>query len=92
MLLPHEWSRLSELVGWILESCQCGGSLERKAAHAGIDQRTLRRWLERLPGVSVAQATLTPGWEWILEAALRRFGYIEGVMRGPTLIRSKQVG
>ncbi len=91
-LLPHEWSRLSELVGWILGSWEWGGSLERKAAHAGIDQRTMRRWLIRLLGVSLAEATETPGWEWILESALRRFGYIEGIPAAGPLLRSRRVG
>lgn len=92
LLLPHEWSRLGELVGWILASSDCGGSVERKAARAGVDQRTLRRWLERLPGVSIAHASATPGWEWILEMALRRFGYIEGIAASALPVTSSQVG
>ena len=91
-LLPHEWSRLGELVGWLLGSWECGGSIERKAAHAGIDQRTLRRWLDRLLGVSPSLAAERPGWEWILELALRRFGYIPGVVGAVSSLRSKEVG
>jgi len=91
-LLPHEWSRLSELAGWILESRDCAGSLERKAAHAGIDQRTLRRWLDRLLGVSIAQALETPGWEWMFELALRRFGYIEGIAGSIEPLGPERVG
>jgi hypothetical protein len=91
-LLPHEWSRLSQLVGWILESWECGGSFEHKAAHAGIDQRTMRRWLNRLLGISLAEATEIPGWEWILESALRRSGYIEGIPATTRPLRSRQAG
>jgi len=91
-LLPHEWSRLGDLVGWLLRSWECGGSIERKAAHTGIDQRTLRRWLDRLLGVSPTVAAERPGWEWILELALRRFGYIPGVVGTVSPLRSKEVG
>lgn len=91
-LLPHEWSRLRELVGWILESWECGGSFQHNAAHAGIDQRTMRRWLNRLLGISLAEATEIPGWEWILEAALRRSGYIDGIPAALPLHGSKQAG
>jgi len=51
-------------------------SLETTALLAGIDPRTLRRWLRLATDLSWAEATHRPGWEWILESALRAGGYL----------------
>ncbi len=51
-------------------------SLESTALEAGIDPRTLRRWLRLATPLSWPEATRRPGWEWILESALRIGGYI----------------
>ncbi len=52
-------------------------SLEIAAYDAGIDPRTLRRWLRLATDMSWSEATERPGWEWLVEMTLRRFGYLE---------------
>lgn len=51
-------------------------SLESTALEAGIDPRTLRRWLRLATALSWPEATRRPGWEWILESALQLGGYV----------------
>lgn len=60
-------------------------SLESTAFEAGIDPRTLRRWLRLATELSWPEATRRPGWEWILESALRAGGYVRRELdqRGP---------
>lgn len=52
-----------------------GDNAERVAWDNGMDPRTLRARTQQLLGVPVADALALPGWEWKLEAVLRRFGY-----------------
>lgn len=52
-------------------------SLETTALDAGIDPRTLRRWLRLATSLSWPEATRRPGWEWMLESALRSGGYVD---------------
>ncbi len=51
-------------------------SAEQAAWDAGTDPRTLRLRAEEFFGVGARPALDTPGWEWKLEAALRRHGYV----------------
>jgi hypothetical protein len=51
-------------------------SLEVAAYDAQIDPRTLRRWLRLSTDMSWPEMTERPGWEWVFEMALRRYGYI----------------
>jgi hypothetical protein len=43
---------------------------------AGVDSRTFRARSQDLVGLSPRWVLDTPGWEWKLEAALRRHGYV----------------
>jgi hypothetical protein len=52
-------------------------SLEVAAYDARIDPRTLRRWLRLATDLSWSETTNRPGWEWLVEMTLRRFGYVE---------------
>jgi hypothetical protein len=55
-------------------------SLEVAAYDAQIDPRTLRRWLRLATDMSWPEVTDRPGWEWLFEMALRRYGYIGGTV------------
>ena len=52
-------------------------SLEVAAYDAHIDPRTLRRWLRLATDLSWNETTARPGWEWLVEMTLRRYGYVE---------------
>ncbi len=51
-------------------------SLESTALEAEIDPRTLRRWLRLATDLPWPDACRRPGWEWILESALRSGRYL----------------
>lgn len=63
-------------------------STERAALEAGTDPRTLRAKTKELLGVSARPALDTPGWEWKVEAALRRHSYLPW----PSLTRRGSAG
>jgi hypothetical protein len=75
-LKPHDWTRIAHVV-----QALCGATsqqiptVEAVALDAGLDPRTFRARLRRYCGCSYQQARLRLGWEWILEAALLKFGY-----------------
>ena len=56
-------------------------SLETTALDAGIDPRTLRRWLRLCTDLSWSTFVARVGWEWVLESALRQLGAVEGAPR-----------
>jgi hypothetical protein len=56
-------------------------SLELAALSAGVDQRSLRRWLRLATEMAWVEAVTRAGWEWVIEMALRRFGYVEQGVR-----------
>lgn len=78
LLSPSSWYQLSRLVA-ILASHPRALSLgaERLANEHHVDVRTLRRWIREFTGVTYAEAMERVGWEWILEAALRRYDYVQ---------------
>lgn len=51
-------------------------SLEISAFAAGVDPRSLRRWLRLATDLNWPEVMERVGWEWILELALRRGGYV----------------
>ncbi len=51
-------------------------SLEAMAWEYGMDPRTFEDRARRYLGLGPADAARIPGWEWKLEAVLRRFGYV----------------
>jgi len=52
-------------------------SLETAAFAADVDPRTLRRWLRLATELPWGQVEAWPGWEWVVEMTLRRYGYVE---------------
>jgi hypothetical protein len=56
-------------------------SLETTALEAGIDPRTLRRWLRLCTDLAWAEFVARVGWEWVLESALRRVAAVERTPR-----------
>ena len=51
-------------------------SLETMAWESGMNPRTFEDRARRYLGLAPADAARIPGWEWKLEAVLRRFGYV----------------
>lgn len=49
-------------------------SLETTAWDTGVDPRTLQRWLQLATDLPWIEVVRRPGWEWLLESALRRGG------------------
>lgn len=74
----RDWRGLAGLVQ-ILTAPPFPGhnSLELAALTAGVDPRTLRRWLRLATELSWVEAIARAGWEWVVEMTLRRFGYVE---------------
>lgn len=64
----YEWRRLADLA-----SCQRPmGTVDATAAELGMRPHDYRRWVKRLLGVPRAHYEALPGWEPVLELALRR--------------------
>ena len=68
-------ARLAQLVARL--SPEGGPSLEGAALEAEVDPRTLRRWLRLATDLCWHQCAGLVGWEWVLESALREYGYLE---------------
>lgn len=78
----RDWRGLAGLVQILAAPTLPGHtSLEIAALGAGVDPRTLRRWLRLATEMSWVEVAARPGWEWLVEMTLRRFGYVE---RGAT--------
>lgn len=74
----RDWRGLARLTRLLAGSVHWRpGSLESTALEAGVDPRTLRRWLRLATALPWAEVTRRPGWEWILESALRLGGYVD---------------
>lgn len=55
-------------------------SLERLANENEIDLRTLRHWLRLCTSLHFGETVQLAGWEWLLESALRQWGYVSGAL------------
>jgi hypothetical protein len=76
-LKPRDWIAIGHVVQTLyLGLLQGARTVEGAALRVGVDPRTLRRRLHRYCACDYGQSRVRLGWEWILEAALRRFGYI----------------
>jgi hypothetical protein len=75
---PHDWAGIGYVVQtlWVA-ACKGARTVEQAALRVGVDPRTLRTRLQRYCGCGYPQARMCYGWEWIIEAALRRSGYID---------------
>jgi len=78
----RDWRGLARLAQILTTPVHAGhGSLEFAALTAGVDPRSLRRWLRLAAEMAWVEAVARAGWEWVIEMALRRFGYVERGMR-----------
>jgi hypothetical protein len=73
----HDWIRVLRLIQ--TKAADAGATVERLAAIAGTEPRTLRAWTQRCLGVSLRVFRERVGWEWVLEAALRTAGLVSVV-------------
>jgi hypothetical protein len=69
----HDWTAIGMLLRMLGSARWPSGRL---AHDNGIDPRTLRAWTARYLALPWALAKQLLGWEWIVEAALRRGGYV----------------
>ncbi len=69
----REWRGLAELAR-IVAGLAHGLTLEAQAYLAGLDPRTLRRWLRLATDLRWMEVSRRVGWEWLLESALRQGG------------------
>lgn len=80
-LRPHDWSAIGRYVEAHSRGWSTGRRAVERVAHAQrLEARALRRWARRYFGLSAPETLKVPGWEWLVEIALRRHGYI----RAPT--------
>jgi hypothetical protein len=74
----RDWRGLARLVRIVTTALAADhASLEAAAFSAGVDPRSLRRWLRLATELSWPEVMSRTGWEWILEMALRRAGYVD---------------
>lgn len=73
-LTPRDWRALLDIVRFVHHVRDHG--VERAAYLEGRDPRTMRTRLERLTRSTIAEARFRFGWEWAIESALRRWGYV----------------
>jgi hypothetical protein len=79
-LKPHDWTGLARALSLMLDSGAPGGlprgALVRLSQAYSIDPRTVQAHIHRFTGLTFEQARERPGWEWVIEAGLRRAGYL----------------
>jgi hypothetical protein len=76
-LKPHDWVGIGYVVHTLWAAAAKGAhTVEGAALRTGVDPRTLRTRLQRYCGCGYPQARMCHGWEWVVEAALRRSGYV----------------
>jgi hypothetical protein len=78
-LARHEWRRLAMLA----QVSRAGSGVDRLALRAGINVSYFRAWTRRLLGLSAAEYRHLPGWEPVLELALRHAGVAAAPDWGP---------
>lgn len=85
-LTSRDW----RAVGQVIQALHHGRgvSIDRLAWDSTLSPRTLRERSMHYLGVSVGEAAEMPGWEWKLEAVLRRFGYVAEASADPEPHRS----
>ncbi len=73
---PHkarDWTGLGRVIWSLLQEQRTG---RRVARGRGMDPRTLRSHVQHLAGMTYTEASARPGWEWLIESALRRAAYV----------------
>ncbi len=81
----HDWIRIRRLIRAKVEGRNL--TVEQRAQLVGTEARTLRSWIARYLGTTMKTFRMMAGWEWILEAALRRGGFPVDQMGLPTTRR-----
>ena len=74
---PRDWTGLARALSLLLAS----GSLHRLSKRYAVDSRTVQAHIHHFTGLDFGQARKRPGWEWVIEAGLRRAGYLEGALQ-----------
>jgi hypothetical protein len=75
---PVEWQRAIQLADLASDR----SLLNRIMAADDSNSIELRQWINELLGLSDRQFHDRYGWEWVLEASLRRSGFFEQSVRG----------
>ena len=89
-LRPHDWSAIGRYVVAHARGWSTGRrSVEQVAYAQGIGVRALRRWAPLHFGRSAAETLKVPGWEWLVEAALRHHGYVRKPDMGGEAVRTR---
>ena len=78
----RNWNSIGKLIR-ALCSNEAGrlNSIESIAFEHGVDPRSFRNWLRLCTDLHFRDAAGLAGWEWILESALRRWGYVRLIGR-----------
>ena len=69
---PMDWGKVARVVSLTGSEGHAALTL---ALERGCGADMIREWLDRYVGVSLEAFLRSPGWEWVLEAVLRRGGY-----------------
>lgn len=87
----RDWRGLGGLAR-LVAGASTGVSLETEAYLANLDPRTLRRWLRLATDLAWPAVCRRPGWEWLLESALRRAGLFYRPAPAPAIREEVEVG
>lgn len=82
-----EWQRAAVLSDLASDR----SSLNRLVAMDDACADETRRWMHDLLGVSEREFHQRHGWEWVLEASLRRSGFFERAMTGVRALHARRV-
>jgi hypothetical protein len=74
-LTPRCWRTIGTLSR--IAATASGSGVDTLAWRAGVCPRSLRTWSRRYLGLSLREFRVNAGWEWVVEAALRKAGYVE---------------
>lgn len=77
---PRCWRTVGTLCR--IAATMSGSGVGILALRAGVGPRSLRSWVRRYLALSLQEFRLIVGWEWVLEAALRQGGYVDGTIGG----------
>jgi hypothetical protein len=86
-LTARDWRAVVSLVRTLHRPPCPGATIEQIAWAGGLDPRTLREHASHYLGVSARQAAEVPGWEWKVEAVLRRWDYVRETPATPAWMR-----
>ena len=82
---PLEWQRAIQLADMASDR----SLLNRVMAADNSSATEMRQWIDELLGLSDRQFHDRYGWEWVLEASLRRSGFFDQAVRGVRPLSSR---